>query len=133
MSVLERHVDKWTPEPNTGCYLWIGGFSTGRSDRPSAGWNGKIVAVARVVCEEVNGQPPSSKHHAAHNTPNGCVGTNCVNGGHLRWATAKENQQDVPPDVRSDRIRRGAAVMTPEARMDRHRKMLAKRWPKVSH
>ena len=130
MAILERHFDKFVPEPNTGCWIWTAGLSTGRASYPSAGWEGKVVRVTRIICEEAYGPPPSSKHNALHNTANGCIGGLCVNPDHLRWGTQAENMQDISPEERSDRIRRGAAKMTIAARMDRHLKMLAKRWPK---
>ena len=108
LSILELHEDKWIPEPNTGCYLWTGALGgNSRSLQGCVGLNRKIKRIPRIVCEETNGPPPTPKHHAAHNTTKGCVGGLCVNGGHLRWATAVENAADIPPKLRSDRIRRG--------------------------
>lgn len=131
-NLLERHRDKWVEDGE--CYRWIAAVSArsdGSNPRPCVGiGNRKIIRVARYVCEEANGPPPTPKHNALHDTPNGCIGTLCVNGDHLRWGTQKDNMQDMTPEERSERIRRGAAKMTPEARMERHRKMLAKRWPK---
>jgi hypothetical protein len=108
MGILERHADKWMPEPNTGCFIWTGCLTGSRDKRPTVGvsrrlGNGRSQPhrfVARLLCEEIYGPPPTSKHQAAHNTPNGCVGGLCVNGGHLRWATNQENMQDKPPDRR---------------------------------
>jgi hypothetical protein len=45
-----------------------------------------------MVCEQVNGPPPSSKHEVAHSCGRGHEG--CVNRRHLRWATRKENHAD---------------------------------------
>ena len=99
---LERHADKWIPEPNTGCFLWFGAISAAPASRPMVGIAGnKIALVSRLVCEEAYGPPPTSKHEAAHNTPNGCVGGLCVNNAHLRWATRKENAADIPPELRA--------------------------------
>jgi hypothetical protein len=136
MAVLDYHADKWAPEPNTGCYLWTGAVSSSgnglarRADRPSAGWNGKIVRVARIVCEETHGPPPTPKHHAAHATSNGCVGGVCVNGAHLRWATARENAADISVEMRSDRIRRGAINIPMEVKRERSRRANNARWNK---
>lgn len=49
-------------------------------------------SVHRMICERVNGAPPSPAHQAAHNCGNGHLG--CVNPKHLRWATPKENCAD---------------------------------------
>lgn len=55
-------------------------------------FDGRARYVSRVVCEEVNGHPPTSAHEAAHNCGKGHLG--CVNPKHLRWATRKENAED---------------------------------------
>lgn len=44
------------------------------------------------MCKLVHGEPPTPKHHAAHNCGNGHNG--CLNPNHLRWATCKENMDD---------------------------------------
>jgi len=100
MSLLGRHVAKWMPEPNTGCFIWLAGCSG--NGRPYV----KGVSVARRVCEETYGPPPAPNLDAAHNTPNGCIGGLCVNGSHLRWATRRENQADIPAGRRLDMSRR---------------------------
>jgi hypothetical protein len=102
-SLLELHSDKWTPEPNTGCYIWMNG-----ERRPNVRVNGRLRIVSHMVCEEVYGPPPTPKHVAAHNTPNGCVGNvACVNGDHLRWASRRENALDTPEEIRRKPRNRG--------------------------
>lgn len=53
---------------------------------------GKHRIVSRLVCEEVNGPPPSPQHQAAHSCGNGHLA--CVTKGHLSWKTQKENSED---------------------------------------
>lgn len=48
--------------------------------------------VHRLVCEKVNGPPPSDVHQAAHECGKGKLG--CVTKRHLSWKTPKENQAD---------------------------------------
>jgi hypothetical protein len=137
MSILAQHADKWRLKPNTGCWIWhgaLGGSGSGASkryDRPVVGkpGGGGSIYITRIICEEAHGPPPSPKHNALHNTADGRVGAPCVNPDHLRWGTQKENMADMTPEARSERIRLGATRMSKEARMERHRKMLAKRWP----
>lgn len=48
--------------------------------------------VSRLVCEAVNGPPPTPKHEAAHSCGKGHEG--CVTKGHLSWKTHAENMAD---------------------------------------
>lgn len=73
-----------------GCLVWP--FA-----RNSAGYgniilDGRFRTVSRVVCERVNGLPPSDSYEAAHLCGRGHEG--CVSGGHLRWLPPRENQAD---------------------------------------
>lgn len=52
--------------------------------------NGKAILVSRAICIEVYGDPPTSKHEAAHN----CGHSWCVTKKHFRWATRQENEDD---------------------------------------
>lgn len=56
------------------------------------GWEGKIVKAHRLMCQLAHGAPPTNKHVAAHTCNNGHNG--CVNPGHLRWKTPRENLID---------------------------------------
>lgn len=109
-NLLERHRDKWVEDGD--CYRWTAGTSCGQITRSEKSryqpriyvGNRKMATVSRLMCEEAHGPPSTPKHHAAHDTPNGCIGSLCVNGEHLRWATASENQFDVPVEVRRTRV-----------------------------
>ncbi len=48
--------------------------------------------VHRVICEQVNGPPPSPDHEAAHTCGKGHEA--CVNKRHLVWKTHAENMGD---------------------------------------
>jgi predicted XRE-type DNA-binding protein len=54
--------------------------------------DGKDRLVSRVLCEAINGSPPSPKHDTAHSCGNGNKG--CVTARHIRWATRVENEAD---------------------------------------
>jgi hypothetical protein len=53
------------------------------------GVEGKLCYAHRVMCELVNGPPPTPKHVAAHSCHNG--GDGCVHPQHLNWKTPREN------------------------------------------
>lgn len=96
VGILDTHFDKWAPEPNTGCFIWTGAASRGYGAiTVGRGKDRRSARVSRLVCEEANGPPPTSKHDAAHNTQGGCVGRICVNPSHLRWATRSANMLDI--------------------------------------
>ena len=71
------------------CLIWP---YTGSNGYGQIGRDGRMVVVSRALCEEVNGPPPTPKHHAAHSCGNGHLG--CVTKGHLSWKTALENASD---------------------------------------
>ena len=62
-------------------------------NRAAIRFNGKAALVSRIVCERVNGPPPSPYHEAAHSCGNGHEA--CINPDHLRWATSTENHADM--------------------------------------
>lgn len=71
------------------CLIWP--FSRDRNGR--ARINGyESGSACRVICEEVNGAPPTPQHEAAHSCGNGHIG--CVSPMHLSWKTSKENKAD---------------------------------------
>ncbi len=54
--------------------------------------NGYRPLASRLMCEWVNGPPPTPKHEAAHSCGKGHLG--CVHPKHLSWKTRAENQRD---------------------------------------
>lgn len=53
---------------------------------------GKTHLVHRLVCEEVNGPPPTRGHDSAHSCGSGHLA--CVAPRHLSWKTKAENESD---------------------------------------
>lgn len=96
------------------CLPWTFGRSSDGYGRMRHG--GKARNVHRVVCEEENGPPPSSKHDAAHSCGKGHEG--CVAKRHLSWKTRSKNQMDRVAHGTSNRGEQcGAAKITePQAR-----------------
>ena len=76
----------WTPEPNTGCWLWFGASSDGygvRYARP-----GEEAAAHREVYRRLVGPVPTGlvMDHL-------CRTPSCVNPAHLEPVTCRENTQ----------------------------------------
>lgn len=72
------------------CLIWPYSRKTDGAAQINLG--GRSVIVARMVCEEVNGPPPTPAHQAAHSCGKGHLG--CITPQHLRWATQVENEAD---------------------------------------
>lgn len=53
---------------------------------------GRVQIISRMLCEEVNGPPPTPVHQAAHSCGKGKQG--CVTKGHMVWKTRLENEAD---------------------------------------
>ena len=68
---------------------------------------GRTEYTHRFVCLRFKGQPPTRKHHAAHE----CGNKLCVNPRHISWKTNSENQLDRPGQGTA-RVRR--YILTPE-------------------
>lgn len=102
MAWILRHRD-WPDE--RACLTWPF-FKTGDGRAGYVMYRGRQTGVARAMCFEANGEPPTRKHHAAHSCGNGHMA--CVNPRHLRWATSRENQLDRFRDGTSNRGSRNA-------------------------
>lgn len=97
-AILQRHQDKWVPEPNSGCYLWVGALAGNkcRQPRPRVEIAGKKYYVSRLVCEEAYGSMDG--YLACHKSF--CGNFLCVNPDHLYRGTASDNMMDIPQFVR---------------------------------
>lgn len=73
------------------CLFWPFGRSGNRyASITRTGANG--ASVHRIVCQHVNGPPPTESHQARHLCGNGHLG--CVASKHVVWGTPAENSQD---------------------------------------
>ena len=91
MGILERFEAKYVPEPNTGCWLWIGASD----DRPGKGYGfirfrgRKNWSAHRVSYTLFRGEIPEGMH-VCHS----CDTPACVNPDHLWLGTNQDNQLD---------------------------------------
>lgn len=115
---LERFEDSYTPEPNSGCWLWIGSM-TGTGHACGKGYgaiskDGRYVRAHRISWEMANGPIPDGMH-VLHK----CDTTTCVNPDHLFIGTNLDNVLDkvAKGRARSGRLcgsRNGASKLTDE-------------------
>jgi hypothetical protein len=116
MTVWER-IKKYThPEPNSGCWLWVGACAADGYPRITIGsitdGTKKSVRVNRFVCESIHGLPEG--HHALHK----CDNIICINPDHLYPGTPSQNTKDCIDRRRRTQIKNGSenpmAVLTEE-------------------
>jgi hypothetical protein len=89
------------------CLIWP--FSRFETGYGQVGHEGRVCRAHRLMCEMVNGPPPTPEHEAAHECGNGAQG--CVHPKHLTWKTREENTQD---KVRHGKSKGYASRLTPE-------------------
>lgn len=93
-SLDERFDEKWIPDPNSGCYLWLGAISPGKKGLGGVrkhpygifNVNGKLKMSHRFSYERERGEIPKGMF-----LDHKCRTTLCVNPEHLEPVTPKEN------------------------------------------
>lgn len=87
LAFMENSLTQNTDE----CITWP--HSTRGKGSPTIFYEGVTVSATRLVCARVHGDAPTPTHVAAHSCGKGHEA--CINWKHLRWATPKENAEDM--------------------------------------
>jgi len=85
LPLIVRVLNNCIPEPNSGCWLWMG-TTNGRYPQLKVGQ--KNIYAHRISCEFIHG--PIGSLNALHK----CDNTFCVNPEHLYPGTQKQNVED---------------------------------------
>ena len=108
---LVRFEASYTPEPNTGCWLWIGTLR-GANQYGTIKVDGKNMAAHRYSFQTFRGAIPAGMV-VCHR----CDTPSCVNPNHLFLGTHADNEAD---KVRKGRQSRGDQHRTALAHLNRH-------------
>lgn len=88
-----RIIDKVEPEPYSGCWIWIGGYTGGSREvqkRPAMHINRRMDFVSRISFE-VFRHPIPERLSVLHK----CDSPFCVNPQHLFLGTSGDNMKDM--------------------------------------
>lgn len=90
------------------CVIWP--FAKNHKGYGLMGHDGRFFKAHRLMCEMVNGKPPTPEHQATHK----CGHPSCVNPMHLEWKTNYANQMDRAAHGTMPKHGRPARILTPE-------------------
>lgn len=99
--------ERYIPEPNSGCWLWIGGVDTKGYGRVSSSNTTEGPCLAHRASYELAHGPIPDGMFVCHKCDTPC----CVNPSHLFLGTAKDNMQDM--------VRKGRKAPIPDQRGER--------------
>lgn len=98
MSKLAAFERRYIPEPNSGCWIWLGMYQVGR-DYGLFCYKRKTVRAHRAAWELFCGPIPHG-HGVLHK----CDNPSCVNPDHLMTGTQKDNMSDASKKNRMARM-----------------------------
>lgn len=87
MTPLEKFEARWTPEPNSGCWLWTG--ASVNNEKGCFYLDGRLWLASRVSWTLYVGPIPEGLNVLHH-----CDNMWCVNPGHLFLGTQLDNMRD---------------------------------------
>lgn len=115
-SLIERLEDNSIPEPNSGCWLWLGAVTTARVQYGSLRIGGMTHRVHRLSWEAHRGPIPAGML-VCHSCDIGI----CINPDHLFLGTHRENNSDMRnkrrdfwhrrPDLAADNLKAARAAV----------------------
>lgn len=121
--MIERFMDRIVPEPNSGCWLWLGGADH-RGAGSFMGPNNKSFRAARLAYEIFVG-PIADGLFACHH----CDNPSCVNPDHLWLGDHRANMADMVQKGRQSR-HGYAGEANPKAKLTAADVLLALRDPR---
>jgi hypothetical protein len=100
MTLQQRFDAKWIPEPNSGCWLWLGSVQgeDGKQPRPRM-WDGEKSDYAYRVSWKIHHGPVPDGMEICHS----CDVTVCVNPDHLFVGTRSDNMVDCAAKGRTNK------------------------------
>jgi hypothetical protein len=126
-TIEERFFEKMIPEPNSGCWLWMGAISGGygRIGIGSRKDGSRKSELATRVSMKLAGRELRDCDHVLHR----CDNTACVNPDHLYAGTPSQNMKDA-----WDRgQKRGGWKVLNKVYPTRRKRVDKKRWQKDEH
>ncbi len=92
MNPIERFERLYVPEPNSGCWLWLG--SVCRRDRPNQQYGKFHLEKRDVYAHRFSYEYYVGPIPAGLDLMHRCDTPSCVNPSHLKPGTARDNTQD---------------------------------------
>jgi hypothetical protein len=116
VKTIDDIFDRCLPEPNSGCWIWMGTLNHGSEGYGIAHsfYHSRKIGAHRLSLSLVKPYPTGARLEACHK----CDVTCCVNPDHLFWGTRSDNMRDASRKGRG-RTPRFAGVANPATRLTR--------------